>query len=125
MIVLLRKVGTADAEGNLFFSDCPNNRIMIYRPATGETTVWKEPSGRANGMNFDPQGLWWSVAMAKTVGQGPCSVMSLTGQLQPSLPINDGKKLINDGKKLNAPNDLCFDRQGRIYFTESALRISG
>jgi gluconolactonase len=23
-----------------------------------------------------------------------------------------------NGKRLNAPNDLCFDREGRIYFTD-------
>src|SRR5690349_6035644 len=45
----------ADAEGNVYFSDCPNNRIMLYR-ADGATVVWQEPSGRANGMNFDAQG---------------------------------------------------------------------
>ena len=46
----------ADAEGNVYFSDCPENRILVYRPATGVTEVWKEPSDRANGMNFDAQG---------------------------------------------------------------------
>ena len=46
----------ADADGNVYFSDCPNNRILVYRPATGQTDVWLEPSGRANGMNFDRQG---------------------------------------------------------------------
>jgi gluconolactonase len=46
----------ADAEGNVYFSDCPNNRILVYRPATGQTSVWQEPSLRANGMNFDAQG---------------------------------------------------------------------
>src|SRR5262245_51585951 len=34
----------ADAEGNVYFSDCPNNRIMLYRK-DGTTTIWKEPSG--------------------------------------------------------------------------------
>jgi len=42
----------ADTEGNVYFSDFPNNRIMLYR-TDGTTVVWKEPSFRANGMNFD------------------------------------------------------------------------
>ncbi|MCB0093786.1 MAG: hypothetical protein KDE54_38125, partial [Caldilineaceae bacterium] len=34
----------ADADGNVYFSDCPNNRILLYCPATGQTEVWQEPS---------------------------------------------------------------------------------
>jgi gluconolactonase len=34
----------------------------------------------------------------------------------------DGKKTVladrYNGKRLTAPNDLCFDRQGRVYFTD-------
>ena len=26
----------ADAEGNVYFSDCPENRIFVYRPSTGQ-----------------------------------------------------------------------------------------
>ena len=45
----------ADAEGNVYFSDAPNNRIMLYR-VDGDTVVWKQPSQTANGMNFDHLG---------------------------------------------------------------------
>src|SRR5690242_6858153 len=34
----------------------PGNRIMRYDPATGRTTVYRRPSGQANGLDFDPQG---------------------------------------------------------------------
>jgi gluconolactonase len=30
-----------------------------------------------------------------------------------------------NGKKLNAPNDLCFDREGRIYFTDPRYGYRG
>ena len=40
----------ADAAGNVYFSDCQEDRIYVYRSESGKTEIWKEPSGRANGM---------------------------------------------------------------------------
>lgn len=103
--------GAADANGNLFFSDCPNNRIMVYRPESGATEVWHEPSLRANGMGFDPTGRLVVCCDGKDGGahavrryETDGSVTTLASHYQ--------------GKKLNGPNDLCFDNQGRIYFTD-------
>ncbi|MBS12422.1 MAG: gluconolactonase [Gemmatimonadetes bacterium] len=100
----------ADHSGDLYFSDCPNNRIMVLR-ATGETEVWKEPSGRANGMNFDPDGRL--VACCAQGEGGLRSVIRLATD-------GDHEVLASDynGKPLNSPNDLCFDPEGRIYFTD-------
>ncbi|MBV7329579.1 SMP-30/gluconolactonase/LRE family protein [Chloroflexi bacterium TSY] len=103
--------GAADAEGNLFFSDCPNNRIMVYRPMTGTIEVWKEPSGRANGMNFDPNGRLVVCCDGKDGGARAVQRYEPNGAIT-TLASHYG------GKKLNAPNDLCFDQQGRIYFTD-------
>ena len=41
-----------DRDGSILFSDI-GNRIMRFDPKTGKTTVFREPSGRANGMIFD------------------------------------------------------------------------
>lgn len=101
----------ADAEGNVYFSDCPNNRIMVYRPATGKTEIWQAPSDRANGMNFDAQGRLVVCCDGKDGGaravrryEHDGTVTTLASHYQ--------------GKKLNAPNDLCFDNEGHIYFTD-------
>ncbi len=101
----------ADADGNVYFSDCPNNRILVYRPATGQTEIWQEPSELANGMNFDAQGRLVVCCDGKEGGaravrryEPDGSITTLASHYQ--------------GKKLNAPNDLCFDNQGRIYFTD-------
>lgn len=101
----------ADAEGNVYFSDCPNNRILVYRPASGKTEVWHEPSERANGMNFDHQGRLVVCCDGKDGGaravrryEPDGSITTLASHYQ--------------GRKLNAPNDLCFDRTGAIYFTD-------
>lgn len=101
----------ADAAGNVYFSDCPNNRILVYRPTTGQTAVWQAPSLRANGMNFDAQGRLVVCCDGKDGGaravrryEADGTITTLASHYQ--------------GKKLNAPNDLCFDQEGRIYFTD-------
>ena len=101
----------ADAEGNVYFSDCPENRIFVYRPATGVTEVWKEPSDRANGMNFDAQGRLVVCCDGKDGGA------RAVRRYEPDGTITTLASHYN-GKKLNAPNDLCFDKAGRIYFTD-------
>lgn len=101
----------ADAEGNVYFSDCPNNRILVYRPATGQTDVWQEPSQRANGMNFDAQGRLVVCCDGKDGGARAVRRYETDGTLT-TLASH------YQGKKLNAPNDLCFDQEGRIYFTD-------
>src|SRR5215469_4918537 len=44
-----------DKDGNVYFTDRPNNRIHKI-DLSGRTTVWKEDSGGANGMMFGPDG---------------------------------------------------------------------
>ncbi len=101
----------ADAAGNIFFSDCPNNRILVYRPATGQTEVWQDPSQRANGMNFDAQGRLVVCCDGKDGGA------RAVRRYEPNGSITVLAAYYN-GKKLNAPNDLAFDQEGRIYFTD-------
>jgi gluconolactonase len=103
----------ADAEGNVYFSDCPNNRILLYR-TDGSTVVWKQPSQRANGMNFDAQGR-----LVTCCAGGP----DLPGGARSVLRYEHDGSITTlashyNGKPLNAPNDLCFDKHGRIYFTD-------
>ena len=40
---------TCDAEGNLFFTDQPNNRILKWS-VEGKLSTFLQPAGRANGM---------------------------------------------------------------------------
>ena len=54
-IVAFTEGPAVDAEGNVFFSDIVNNRIM-KRAADGALSVWRADSGRANGNMFDAQG---------------------------------------------------------------------
>ena len=98
----------ADADGNVFFTDSPSNRIMVLRP-NGKVEIWNSKSKDANGMRFDAKGR----------------LMTCCGE--------DGARAVHryekDGKvtvladryndiRLTAPNDLCVDKQSRIYFTD-------
>ena len=45
----------ADAEGNIFFTDIPNNRIHKWS-LDGELSTFRENSGGSNGLFFDKKG---------------------------------------------------------------------
>jgi gluconolactonase len=97
-----------DADGNLFFTDSPNQRIMVLRP-DGKLEVWDKKSGDANGTRFDAKGR----LVACCGEDGARAVIRYE---------KDGARTTladkYNGKRLTAPNDLCMDKQGRIYFTD-------
>src|SRR5204863_10221797 len=54
-----------DKDGNIFFTDQPNNRIMKWS-ADGKMSEFLKPAGRANGMYFDAKGNLLACADEKT-----------------------------------------------------------
>ena len=44
------------------------NRILKYDPSTGKTIEYRNPSGRANGLDFDPEGRLVAAEGANTGG---------------------------------------------------------
>jgi gluconolactonase len=96
-----------DKDGNVYFTDQPNNTIVKWNYSTGELSVFLDEAGRSNGMFFDHQGNLitcadmdnelWSVSM-----DGEVTV----------LVDNYG------GNLLNGPNDLWIRPDGGIYFTD-------
>jgi gluconolactonase len=101
---------TAAADGAILFSDI-GNRIMRFEPKTKQTTVFRDPSGRANGLMFDQQGR---LVACEGANQGGGRRISITDK--------DGKvRTLADryqGKRFNSPNDLAIDAKGRVYFTD-------
>ena len=99
-----------DALGNLFFSDGPNNRVMRLA-RDGTLSVFHQPGGKANGTLFDNRGR---LLMCQSGGEG--------GRRRVARLETDGSETVMadtyHGKPFIAPNDLCIDRQGRIYFTD-------
>jgi gluconolactonase len=97
---------SCDKDGNVFFTDQPNNRIMKWS-VDGKLTTFLQPAGRANGMFFEANGNLLACADEKT------ELWSITP---------DGKHAVLakefEGKKLNGPNDVWQRPDGAIYFTD-------
>jgi len=97
---------TADKNGNVFFTDQPNNRILKWS-VDGKLSTFLQPAGRANGMFFDAQGNLLACADEKT------ELWSITP---------DGKHTVlakeYEGKALNGPNDVWVRADGSLYFTD-------
>jgi gluconolactonase len=96
----------ADAKGNVFFTDQPNNRILEWS-VDGKLSVFKKDAGRSNGLYFDEAGNLYACA-------------DLNNQLWEISPSGKVSVLVKDykGKKLNGPNDLWVHPNGGIYLTD-------
>ena len=106
---LHRRRGTA-GDGAIVFSDI-GNRIMRYDPATGSVTVFRDPSGRANGLIFDAQGRLIAAEGANTGGGRRVSITERDGTVR---TLADRYQ----GRRFNSPNDVAIDRGGRVYVSD-------
>jgi len=96
-----------DAQGNVFFTDQPKDRIMKWS-VDNKLSVFMKPAGRSNGLYFDKKGNLIACADEKN-------------QLWSIDPKGNFTILIKNyqGKLLNAPNDLWIHpKTGGIYFTD-------
>lgn len=95
-----------DREGNVYFSDQPNDRIVKWS-VDGKVEDWLKPAGRANGLTFDPQGNLIACADG-------------TNELWSIAPDRRVTVLVRDfgGKLLNGPNDVWVRRDGAMFFTD-------
>ncbi len=106
-----------ESGGHLLFSDIPRNSIFRWTEARG-IELFMNPSGYTgvsyyglepgtNGLALDPQGR----LTACEHGDRRVSVLTRGG----------GKRTLVDnyeGRRLNSPNDLVFDSDGAIFFTD-------
>lgn len=97
----------ADQDGNVFFTDQPNNKIIRWDAQTSKFSVFSDNAGRANGMYFDNKGNL--VACSDEDNQ----VWSFDKNGKPTVLVKD-----YEGKLLNGPNDLWIDPKGGIYLTD-------
>ena len=103
---------TIDADGNVYFTDLANNRIM--RLATdGALSTFRQPSHGANGLIFDSD---WRL-LACEGGDGDTILPRVTRTNMKTREV-EGIADGYEGKQLHQPNDLTFDGRGRIYFTD-------
>lgn len=95
-----------DASGSVFFTDIENNRIM-RRMKDGTFQVWRQPSGKANGLAFDKQGRLHACEggdkrVTRTELDGTITVLAADDR----------------GRAFNGPNDLVIAADGAVYFTD-------
>ena len=97
----------ADAKGNVYFTDQPNNRIYRWDCESGEITLFTDQSGRSNGMYFDAQGNL--IACADMDNQ----LWSFNMKGQHNILVTDYRE-----KLLNGPNDVWIAKDGSYYMTD-------
>lgn len=97
---------TCDAEGNLFFTDQPSDRILKWS-AEGELSTFLQPAGRANGMCFDAKGHLIACADEKN------ALWSIAPDGKVTVIVRE-----YGGKLLNGPNDVWVRPDGALYFTD-------
>ncbi len=97
---------TADKKGNIYFTDQPNNKILVWNEKTGLST-FMEPCGRSNGMAFDSKGNLWTCADDK-------------GELWMITPQKKVEIISTtfDGHRYNGPNDVWIAPDGGLYFSD-------
>ena len=97
----------SDAEGNVYFTDQPNDRILVWG-TNGKLTTFMQPSGRANGLCFDGKGNLIACADEKN------ELWSIDPKTK------HVTVLVKEygGKLLNAPNDVWVHPDGSIYFSD-------
>jgi gluconolactonase len=110
--LLMKPRGTPLTEGpvwdgeQLLFTHIHASSILRLDVVTGAITPWRTGTNRTNGLAFDSQGRLF----------GCCSGGRSVLRFDP-----DGRDTVVtdriDGRRLNTPNDLAIDRQGRIWFS--------
>jgi len=96
----------ADAQGNVFFTDQPNDRILKWS-TDGKLSTFMKPCGRSNGLCFDAKGNLWACADEKN-------------ELWCIDPAGKVTVVVNhyNARLLNGPNDLWIRPDGGIYLTD-------
>jgi len=97
---------TVDKKGNVYFTDQPNNRILIWNFKKG-LSVFMEPAGRANGLCLDNKGFLWVCADEKNE----------LWRISPDKKVEVIAAKYN-GKSFNGPNDVWVMPNGGVYFSD-------
>jgi gluconolactonase len=96
----------ADADGNVFFTDQPNDRILKWS-TDGKLSKFMQPCGRSNGLCFDADGNLWACADEKN------ELWRIDPKGKVTVVVKDYK-----GKLLNGPNDIWIRPDGGLYLTD-------
>ena len=103
---------TVYKDGSVFFTDTYGHRIMKL-PPDGPFEVFRQPSNRANGLIFDDQ--WRLIACEGSDAETDNPRVTRTNMETGELEVLADRY---QGKRINQPNDVTFDSQGRLYFSD-------
>jgi len=97
----------ADPNGDIYFSDIPNNRIHKWAVEAGKLSTFREDSGGSNGLYFDKKGnlLACEGGGRRLVSIDPNGAVTVLAETY-------------EGKKFNSLNDLWIDPKGGVYFSD-------
>ncbi|RKS97698.1 SMP-30/gluconolactonase/LRE family protein [Chryseobacterium defluvii] len=98
---------SSDEEGNVYFTDQPNDKIYVWEWKTNRIIEFLDKTGRANGTHFDKDGN----LITCSDDQGEIWKISKDKNVQVLLKGFEGKRL-------NGPNDVWNDSSGGLYFTD-------
>jgi gluconolactonase len=111
---------TVDREGNVYFTEIVQQRIMKLS-ADGVLSTYRENSNVANGLLIDPQGRLIACEGATFERPG----VKVSGKPRVTrTDLKTGKMEVladsYEGKPFTGPNDVTMDGKGRLYFTDLA-----
>ena len=106
--------GPAWDGSGLLFTHIPSSRILRYDPQNRGSTLYRENTNNANGLMLDSSGTLFACEgggrrVVRYEADGSATVLA------------DGF----EGQKLNIPNDLAIDPQGRVWFTDPFYEGAG
>ena len=90
----------------VYFTHIPTSRIVRYDLVNESISEWRRGTNRTNGLAHDTQGRLY----------GCCSGGRSIVRFEPDGSTTTVADRV-DSRKLNTPNDLAIDHQGRIWFT--------
>jgi len=101
-----------NAAGYLLFCDIPADTIYRWTPTPGRSRggakeIFRQPSGKANGLTYDRRGRLIACESANrrvSLTEADGAIVTIADRYQ--------------GKPLNSPNDVVVRRDGTIYFTD-------
>ncbi|MBX3437784.1 MAG: SMP-30/gluconolactonase/LRE family protein, partial [Planctomycetaceae bacterium] len=105
----------AAADGMVYFTDMPNNRIMQFDSHSRRTSVWRTPSGRANGLLFDAQGRLLACEGNEFGDNDGHRRVTRTDTASGRLEVLTDRF---EGRRYNAPNDIAACSNGVLFFTD-------
>ncbi len=104
-----------DRQGRVYFTNIPQSKILRWHPESRSLETFREDSQEANGLMFDREGR-----LLACEGE--------SGRLvRIDVETDETTVLANRyaGLPLAPPNDLCWDQQGRIYFSSRPSGFKG